>query len=96
GRAGEGMGGFSNLNLAPMWSRWANAPAALKLAVLALGFFPWALDVITWDLGMWVSPRFFMSFAGYMGGLAAGALLLPAASAMRAALAEKRTTRYSI
>jgi hypothetical protein len=96
GRAGEGMGGFSALNLAPTWQRWSNAPTGLKLAVLALGFFPWALDVLTWDLGLWTSPRFFMSFAGYMGGLAAGALLLPAASAMRAALASRRTVRYSI
>lgn len=96
GRAGEGMGGFSNLPLAGFWQRWADASLVAKFAVLAIGFLPWAVDVITWDLGIWNSPRYFMSFAGYFGGLAAGLLLLPAASSMRSALAAKRTSRYSI
>lgn len=96
GRAGEGMGGFSHLNLAPVWQRLAAMPVSFKLALLTLGFVPWAIDVITWDLGIWTSPRAFMSLAGYMGGLAAGVLLLPAASAMRTALSAKRTPRYSL
>jgi hypothetical protein len=96
GRAGEGMGIFSRLGLASWWERWSRAPLSSRLAVLAAGFLPWALDVMAWDLGLWSSPRAFMLLVGYAGGLAAGALLLPASSAMRAALAARRTSRYSI
>jgi Predicted membrane protein (DUF2085) len=96
GRAGEGMGIFSRLGLAPWWERWSRATLSSRLAVLAAGFLPWALDVMAWDLGLWSSPRAFMMLVGYAGGLAAGALLLPASSVMRAALAHRRTPRYSI
>jgi hypothetical protein len=96
GRAGEGMGIFSRLGLAAWWEGWTRVPVSMKLAVLAVGFLPWAADVMLWDLGVWASPRAFMMPAGYVGGLVAGALLLPAASAMRTALAGRRVTRYSI
>ena len=96
GRAGEGMGAFSRLGLAPWWERWSRVAVGTKLAVLAVGFLPWAADVMLWDLGVWASPWAFMMLAGYVGGLAAGALLLPAASAMRAASAARRAPRYSI
>jgi hypothetical protein len=90
GRAGEGMGPLSSLGLAPFWARWQNAAITTKLAVLAVGFFPWALDVMLWDLRLWASPHAFMMFAGYMGGLVAGAVLLPAAAEMRARSLETR------
>jgi hypothetical protein len=84
GRAGEGMRPFSSLGLAAFWARWQNAAITTKLAILAVGFIPWALDVMLWDLRLWASPHAFMMFAGYMGGLVAGAVLLPAAAEMRA------------
>jgi hypothetical protein len=83
GRAGEGIRPFSSLGLSPFWARWQNAAITTKLAVLAVGFLPWALDVMLWDLRLWASPHAFMMFAGYMGGLVAGAVLLPAAAEMR-------------
>ena len=83
GRAGEGMRPFSSLGLAPFWTRWHSTAITTRLAVLAVGFFPWALDVMLWDLRLWASPHVFMMFAGYMGGLVAGAVLLPAAADMR-------------
>ncbi|MEO8288749.1 MAG: hypothetical protein ABI670_20205 [Chloroflexota bacterium] len=89
GRAGEGMGALSRLGLAPFWDRWSAAPVTTKLAVLAVGFLPWAFDVLMWDLGAWNSPTAYMMLAGYTGGLVAGALILPAASDMRARLAAR-------
>ncbi len=83
GRAGEGFGAFSRLDLRPVWLRWQNASPTTRMGVLALGFFPWAIDVMLWDTGTWVSPQPVMMFAGYLGGLVAGSLLLPTASAMR-------------
>ena len=83
GRAGEGFGPFSRLGLAPLWARWSEARPTDKLGVLAVGFMPWALDVMLWDTGAWRSPLLFMAFVGFLGGLAAGALLLPTAAAMR-------------
>ena len=83
GRAGEGFAAFSTLRLAPLWVRWQAVPFTLKLAVLALGFVPWTLDVILWDEGIWASPQPYMMFAGFLGGLVAGAILLPESSAMR-------------
>lgn len=96
GRAGEGMGIFSRLDLTLWWERWSRAPLTTRLAVLFAGFLPWAFDTMVWDLGVWASPRPFMMLVGYLGGLAAGLLLLPAASAMRAALAVKGSPRYTI
>ena len=96
GRAAEGLGLFSRLSFAPWWDRWSRAPLSVRMSVLAVGFLPWAFDVTIWDLGLWASPPAFMMLAGYLGGLSAGALLLPAASAMRASLAAKRTQRYII
>lgn len=90
GRAGEGMRPFSSFGLAPFWARWQNAAITTRLAVLAVGFMPWALDVMLWDLRLWASPHAFMMFAGYMGGLVAGAVLLPAAAEMRARSLESR------
>jgi uncharacterized membrane protein len=88
GRTGEGFGSFSRLGLATFWARWQSAPVTVKLAALAVGFLPWAFDVMAWDLGAWSSPQSFMMLAGYLGGLAAGALILPAASEMRARLSQ--------
>jgi hypothetical protein len=42
--------------------------------------------VMLWDLGSWNSPFGYMMLAGFLGGVAAGMLLLPAASAMRACI----------
>jgi hypothetical protein len=91
GRAGEGLGAFSRLGLALFWARWQSAPAYVKISVLSAGFLPWAFDVMTWDLGAWSSPQAYMMLAGYVGGLAAGMLILPAASEMRARLASKNS-----
>jgi hypothetical protein len=93
GRAGEGLGIFSRLGLATWWERWSRASATTRFGVLAMGFLPWAFDVMAWDLGLWASPRAYMLLVGYLGGLAAGMLLLPASSAMRSALAARRAAR---
>jgi hypothetical protein len=84
GRSGEGFGPLMKLRLEPLWARWGGASLATKLGVLSLGFMPWALDVMLWDLGTWNSPFGYMMLAGFLGGVVAGMLLLPAASAMRA------------
>lgn len=91
GRAGEGFGPAGRLGLSPVWARWQAVPMLVKLAVLAVGFIPWAVDVTLWDIGAWASPHLFMMFAGFTGGLTAGLLMLPAASAMRARLAQAGT-----
>lgn len=96
GRAGEGMGVFSRLGLSSLWDRWQATSLTLRLAVLLLAFTPWAIDTALWDLGIWASPRIFMMLAGFLGGLGAGLLLLPASSGMRARLSAKQPTRYEI
>jgi hypothetical protein len=55
----------------------------LKLSVLAALFMPWAFDVMAWDTGLWASPHAFMMLVGYLGGLGAGLLLMPASAQMR-------------
>jgi uncharacterized membrane protein len=83
GREGEGMGVFSRLNLKAMWDRWSDTPSYVKLSVLAVSFLPWTLDVIAYDTGLWSSGHPLMMLVGYVGGLGAGLLLLPAAAQMR-------------
>ncbi len=90
GRAGEGFGPFAKLGWQTLWTRWERASMMTKLGVLSLGFMPWAFDVMLWDLGVWDSPSGYMMLAGFAGGIAAGLLLLPAASAMRARIASRR------
>jgi hypothetical protein len=90
GRAGEGLGPFSRLGLSRFWSRWHNTSPQFKLGVLALGFMPWAIDVMLTDLRVWYSPHLFMAFAGYLGGIVAAMLLFPARARMRARLESKR------
>lgn len=90
GRAGEGLLRLGTGNLIQsVWQRWERASLMTKLGTTSLGFMPWALDVMLWDLGAWNSPSWFMTLAGYLGGLSAGLLLLPAASAMRARLSRR-------
>ncbi|HKP53397.1 MAG TPA: hypothetical protein VJ183_12210 [Chloroflexia bacterium] len=91
GRAGEGFGPFAKLGMRSLWARWEGAPMMTRLGALSLGFMPWALDVMLWDLGAWDSPAAYMMLAGFLGGVTAGMLLLPAASAMRARVASRRT-----
>ncbi len=83
GRAGEGLGPFAHLNLAPAWARWQSVPGETKLGVLALGFLPWAVDVMLYDTGLLYTPHPVMMFAGYLGGIAAALLLFPARTQMR-------------
>ncbi len=90
GRAGEGFGFFSRLNLSCFWARWQGTSVEFKLGALALGFVPWAADVVLWDLGAWASTQFYMIFAGYLGGIVAGMLVLPAAAEMRTRLERKK------
>jgi hypothetical protein len=77
------MGVFSRLNLKAMWDRWSDTPSYVKLSVLAVSFLPWTLDVIAYDTGLWSSGHPLMMLVGYVGGLGAGLLLLPAAAQMR-------------
>lgn len=86
GRAGEGVEPFSRLNLSRAWSRWQATGVDVKLAVLALGFLPWAFDVMLTDTRIWFSPHPVMMLAGYLGGLVAAMLLFPARAQMRARL----------
>ncbi len=71
-------------------AQWRTVASPVKLSILIVGFLPWALDVMMWDTGIWRSPHLYMMFAGFMGGLAAGLLILPAASEMRARVASKK------
>src|SRR5512133_387386 len=43
GRAGEGFGPFARFDLSSFWTRWQATPSTGKLAVLAVGFLPWAI-----------------------------------------------------
>ena len=90
------MGIFSRLGLSSLWARWMSASLTTRLAVMLVAFVPWALDTALWDTGTWSSPRLFMMFVGFLGGLGAGLLLLPASSGMRARLSQKQPTRYEI
>ncbi|MEO6456747.1 MAG: hypothetical protein ABIO92_00515 [Chloroflexia bacterium] len=92
GRAGEGVGPFSRLGLDRVWAQWRQVDLRVKLAILVAGFFPWALDVMLWDTGIWRSPHLYMMFAGFTGGLVAGSLILPTSSEMRARLAYNKTS----
>src|SRR4051812_13857116 len=83
GRAGEGFGPFGRQGLRAFWLRWSDVHPLTKLGLLGLSFVPWLVDVTLYDLGAWSSPHSFMMFAGFLGGLGAGALLLPAAGEMR-------------
>jgi uncharacterized membrane protein len=83
GRASEGFGPFSRLGLAPVWQVWDRTPELARLGLLALTFVPWLIDVATWDLGLWASSHAYMMLAGFLGGLGAGALLLPAGAGAR-------------
>jgi hypothetical protein len=87
GREGEGMGVFARLNLGAAWARWRDTSIYVKLSVLAALFIPWSFDVMAWDTGLWASPHPFMMLVGYLGGIGAGLLLLPAAAEMRVHLA---------
>ncbi|MDQ5826084.1 MAG: hypothetical protein M3441_17970 [Chloroflexota bacterium] len=86
GRAGEGFGPFSRLGLSRFWSRWQANSLETRLAVLAVGFLPWATDVMLTDMRIWFSPHPVMMLAGYLGGLTAAMLLFPARAKMRARL----------
>jgi hypothetical protein len=86
GRAGEGFGPFARLGLSRFWSRWQATPLEMRLAVLAMGFLPWATDVMLTDMRIWFSPHPVMMLAGYLGGLTAALLLFPARAQMRARL----------
>ena len=93
GRAGEGFGPFMRLGLTPYWMGWRDAPITIKLSVLLAGFLPWAFDVMMWDTGTWRSPQPFMMLVGFIGGIAAGVLLLPMAAEMRDRLAARERSR---
>ena len=90
GRAGEGFGPFSRAKIAPLWARWQAASVSTRLSVLVVDFMPWAFDAMMWDTGTWSSPHAFMMLAGFLGGVSAGAVLLPVASEMRARLRARR------
>jgi hypothetical protein len=86
GRAGEGFGPLAGLGLSRFWFRWQAISLETRLAVLAIGFLPWATDVMLTDTGIWFSPHPVMMFAGYLGGIVAALLLFPARAQMRARL----------
>ncbi|MDQ3930165.1 MAG: DUF2085 domain-containing protein [Chloroflexota bacterium] len=86
GRAGEGFGPFASLGVSRFWSRWHATSVETKLAVLVVGFLPWATDVMLTDMRIWFSPHPVMMVAGYLGGIVAAMLLFPARAQMRARL----------
>lgn len=70
-RAG-GPGGF--------WPFWRRLPELARVTVALLAFGPWVLDIVAADRGWWISGQTFLIVSGFLGGLGAGALLLPYAT----------------
>ncbi|MGI8588172.1 MAG: DUF2085 domain-containing protein [Chloroflexia bacterium] len=62
------------------WSAWRQMPEPAKISIALLCFAPWVLDIIAYDHGLWVSPHPFLLLTGLLGGLGAGALVLPVAA----------------
>ncbi|HUS14181.1 MAG TPA: DUF2085 domain-containing protein [Chloroflexia bacterium] len=61
------------------WTAWMRLPERARVALALLAFWPWVFDIIAYDRGWWTSPHTFLILSGVLGGLGAGALLLPLA-----------------
>jgi len=59
------------------WSTWLRLPELARVSVALLAFGPWVLDIIAADQGWWISGQAMLILSGLLGGLGAGALLLP-------------------
>ncbi|HMA35201.1 MAG TPA: DUF2085 domain-containing protein [Chloroflexia bacterium] len=75
-RAGSGSG---------VWATWRALPELARVTLALLAFGPWVIDIVAADQGWWASPLPFQLLSGILGGLGAGALLLPLAVAGRGA-----------
>jgi len=61
------------------WTTWRSMPELARVGLALLAFSPWVLDVVAYDHGWWNTPHLFLIFSGILGGLGAGALILPLA-----------------
>ena len=61
----------------PFWTAWLRRPELLRVSLALLAFAPWVLDIVAADAGWWASGDGVQLLTGLLGGLGAGALLLP-------------------
>ena len=71
---------YRSVRPAGFWVVWTRLPELARVAVALLAFGPWVLDIVAADRGWWISPQAFLLASGFLGGLGAGALLLPYAT----------------
>ena len=60
-----------------LWAAWRRLPELARVAMALLAFAPWVLDIVAYDARWWFSDTPFQLLTGALGGLGAGALLLP-------------------
>jgi hypothetical protein len=61
------------------WRMWGRQPETLRALVAVAGFWPWVFDIVGMEQGWWVTDHPMLMLSGYLGGLAAGLLLMPLA-----------------
>lgn len=64
----------------PFWRAWMRLPELARIGLALLAFSPWVIDIVAYDHGWWQSGDPFLMLSGALGGLGAGALLLPLAA----------------
>jgi hypothetical protein len=64
----------------PVWRGWLRQPEAVRVGLALAAFAPWVLDIVAADRGWWASDHPAMMLTGVLGGLGAGALVLPFAT----------------
>src|SRR5690349_756362 len=61
----------------PFWVAWRGLPELTRVGLALLAFAPWVLDLVAYDQHWWLSDTSVQMPTGILGGLGAGALLLP-------------------
>jgi uncharacterized membrane protein len=59
------------------WLAWGRIPELGRVAIALLAFGPWVVDIVAAQAGWWYSSHTPMMLSGILGGLGAGALILP-------------------
>jgi hypothetical protein len=67
------------------WRSWRRMPDLAQIAIALLAFGPWVVDIVAYDHNLWNTPAMFLILSGVLGGLGAGALLLPLTARARRA-----------